>query len=230
MEIEEQELLKDFTRRGFLKTSVFGCIGFICLGPIACTPTTQKKSVEQGMRSMILVNYDKCTGCRTCEAVCSAHQNQKTINGRLLPGLGNPHQANIRVHRFNPDVDVPSLCVMCPDAPCIEACPVTKDENTGTKALYRDAIYGTIRSDVKRCIGCESCVVACRNKSVGIISMNPVTHTPKRLCTLCNGEPQCVKYCPYDALSVVSIDVQTASHRIGPESIAAELMQKWYKI
>jgi ferredoxin len=39
---------------------------------------------------MVLVDYGKCTGCRTCEAVCSSHNRPVTINSEELPALGIP--------------------------------------------------------------------------------------------------------------------------------------------
>lgn len=39
---------------------------------------------------MVLVDYKKCTGCRTFESVCSAYNNPIRINVETLLGLGNP--------------------------------------------------------------------------------------------------------------------------------------------
>jgi aldehyde:ferredoxin oxidoreductase len=64
---------------------------------------------------MILVDYSRCTGCRTCETVCSAYNHPKRFNAELLNGAGNPYLSNIKVYGFNPDVDVPTVCAMCPD-------------------------------------------------------------------------------------------------------------------
>lgn len=105
---------------------------------------------------MVLVDYNKCTGCRTCETACSARNRPVTIGGREIAGLGNPRHANIRMHSFNPDVDVPNVCAMCADTPCVKACPVKPDASNGQRALYRDARTHSIRNDAGRCIGCRS--------------------------------------------------------------------------
>jgi len=56
----------------------------------------------------------------------------------------------IRVHSFNPDVDVPNVCAMCADTPCVKACPVDPDVKTGQRALYRHQATHTILSSGMR--------------------------------------------------------------------------------
>jgi len=184
---------------------------------------------EKGILKGIVVDYDKCTGCRTCATACSASNHRVLIDGEEVPGLGNPWLANIRVHRFNPDVDVPNVCQMCPDAPCIAACPVEPDPGTGRKALYRDEEQHTIKCDTDRCIGCSSCAITCATERAGVIIPNPETGSPERMCTLCNGDPQCVKACPYGALSLVEVDTKREFYGMSPHEIASELMKKYYK-
>ncbi|MBW2010557.1 MAG: 4Fe-4S dicluster domain-containing protein [Deltaproteobacteria bacterium] len=224
---ETLNLSQDSTRRDFIKNIIFsgttlilsGKFGIIGMG---CAATEG----EPFAYSMIVVDYDKCTGCRTCETVCSAYNHQRMVNGEMLPGLGNPHYTNIRVYGFNPDVDVPAVCAMCPDAPCIEACPVEPHPKTGRRALYREPQTLAIKNDLDRCIGCGRCAEACR---VGVIIPNPETDKPERMCTLCGGDPQCVKYCPYGALSHVKVDTGREFYGMKPERIAEELIKRWYK-
>ena len=175
--------------------------------------------------TFIAVDYSKCTGCRTCETVCSAVNHQLTVNGEILNGLGNPELANIRVYGYNPDVDIPAVCAMCPDSPCVEACPVDPDPKTGRKALYRNEKNLTIKNDPQRCITCGSCAEACR---VGVIRLNAETDIPERMCTLCDGDPQCVKYCPFEALSLIKVDTSQKYYAMKPEKIAEQLMHEWY--
>jgi anaerobic carbon-monoxide dehydrogenase iron sulfur subunit len=177
---------------------------------------------------MVLVEYGKCTGCKTCEAACSSHNKPVTINGESLPGLGNPYYSNIQVESFNPDVDIPNVCAMCADTPCINACPVDPDLKTGRRALYRDESTQTIRNDSSRCTGCGSCAEACGTKRTGVITLNPQTGKPERICTLCDGDPQCVKHCPFDALMYVEVRSDGKFYGFAPEKIAAELANSWY--
>jgi len=223
--------LKTLSRREFLSRTALGAGGTLLFlnGCGAWMPikTIQKK--EEGY-SLIAVDFNKCTGCRTCEAVCSAYNNPVDAGGVKQNGLGNPAMANIRVDEFNPDVSVPNVCAMCSDAPCIQACPVSADPATGRRALYRDGNPATIQNDPDRCIRCGSCAEACKEKSVGIIAQNPETELPEHMCTLCDGDPQCVAHCPYEALSVVTVISDREFYRTSPEKIADQLNRRWYTL
>jgi anaerobic carbon-monoxide dehydrogenase iron sulfur subunit len=177
---------------------------------------------------MVLADYGKCTGCRTCEAVCSSFNRPLTINGEKLPGLGNPRYSNIRVESFNPDVDVPNVCAMCADTPCVNACPVEPDPKTGRRALFRDEATHTLHNDSDRCIGCGSCAEACAEQRTGVIRLDPRMGKPEHLCTLCGGDPQCVKHCPFEALSYVEVKPDLNYHGLSPEKIAVQLAKNWY--
>ncbi len=178
----------------------------------------------------IAVDFTKCTGCRTCEAVCSAANNSVSVDGRMIPGTGNPAFANIHVHSFNPDVSAPSVCARCADTPCVNACPVDPDSATGYRALFQDKQYGTIINDPDRCISCGNCVDACASESVGILAQHPETRRPMRMCTLCDGDPQCVSHCPYDALSLIRVIDDQPFYRMSPEEVAGELSKRWYDL
>jgi Fe-S-cluster-containing hydrogenase component 2 len=147
------------------------------------------------------------------------------VDGETLIGLGNPDLANIQVYPFNPDVDIAAVCAMCPDTPCIGACPVDPDPATGRRALFREAQHQTITNDPERCISCGNCAEACR---VGIIRQNAETDRPEHMCTLCGGDPQCVKHCPFSALSLVRVDSNQQFYGLHPDQVAEQLMQQWY--
>jgi Fe-S-cluster-containing hydrogenase component 2 len=178
----------------------------------------------------IAVDYTKCTGCRTCEAVCSAANNPVSVDGGMIPGAGNPEFANIRVYSFNPDVSAPAVCAKCTDTPCVNACPVAPDPATGFRALFQDTNYGTITNDQDRCISCGSCVEACSTASVGILAQHPETGRPMRMCTLCDGDPQCIIHCPYEALSLIRAIADEPFYRMSPDAIAKELSKRWYDL
>ena len=87
-----------------------------------------------------------------------------------------------------------------------------------------------IKNDPNRCTGCGSCAEACSARSVGVIVPNLETNKPERMCTLCGGDPQCVKYCPYGALSLVEVNPDGEFYRMPPDIIAKELTKRWYTI
>lgn len=217
----------NLTRRDFIKGVGIGGGALVLFGHFGVHSAAWALSGDPVLK-MVLVDHTMCTGCRTCETACSSRNRPAVLNGKELPGLGNPVFANIRVHSFNPDVDVPTVCAMCADTPCAKACPVEPDPKTGRRALYRDPVAGAMRNDAARCIGCGSCAGACASQRTGTIRPNPETGKPERMCTLCGGAPQCVKTCPFGALSYVEVRRDRKFYGMGPEKIATELAKHWY--
>ena len=217
----------NLSRREFIKNIGIGGGALILLGRFGIHAAAWADSRNPVLK-MVLVDYGKCTGCRTCEAVCPSHNRPVTIGGEKLPGLGNPRYSNIRIESYNPEVDIPNVCAMCADTPCVNACPVEPDPKTGRRALYRDETTHTIHNDASRCIGCGSCAEACAGQRTGVIHIDPATERPQGICTLCDGDPQCVKWCPFEALSYVEVRADRKFYSLGPEKIAAELAMKWY--
>lgn len=215
------------SRRDFIKQCIWGSAVF-ALGFFHCPGASAQNDPEPHIGAVI-IDYNRCTGCRTCETVCAQYNHPVATNGKNYPGLGNPFLSNIRVHAFHPNVDVPVVCLMCEDAPCIAACPV-KPDSSGNRALYRDPKLLTIRNDPKRCVGCGECAKACQMHRVGAIVFNRETRLPERLCTLCDGTPQCVEYCPYGAISFVVGGVDTKHYAASPNRIAQDLTDRWYNI
>lgn len=59
------------------------------------------------------------------------------------------------------------------------------------------------------CVGCLMCVNVC---PVGAITLDPVEGVASK-CDLCQGDPQCVAYCPAKVLKLTDAD-QLARHRM----------------
>ncbi|MCX7794651.1 MAG: 4Fe-4S dicluster domain-containing protein [Thermodesulfovibrionales bacterium] len=219
---------RKFTRREILKAAGAGAALVLAqkYGVFSIAwADPQKKTLK-----MVVVDYSKCTGCRVCEAVCSSYNNPVIINGERLSGLGNPTHSRIRIHSFNPDVDIPNVCAMCPDAPCVNACPVNPEPKTGRKAIYRDDKTLTIQTDLERCISCGSCAKACAEKRTAVLELDPKTGKPRAVCNLCGGDPQCVKQCPFDALSMVEVNTNRRFYGQSPQKIAKTLSKQWYGV
>jgi len=130
----------------------------------------------------IVIDYEKCVGCRICEIVCSM-ENEKTINPKL---------SRIKVVSNYPFTDIPIVCAQCLKAPCISVCP--------TEALRRNA-EGIVSVNDDECVGCGLCVNAC---PLGAIFLHPEKNVAVK-CNLCNGDPLCVKKCPSNALKFISL-------------------------
>ena len=212
-------------RREFVKNFAIGSSAILALGNLSFTSFIAGNPV----RKAIICDFSKCTGCRTCETSCVAY-NFSNKKGYENYGIVNPKNANIRVHTFNPDLDIPSTCSACPDTPCIAACPVTVDNTSGEKALYLNKKTSAISVHEDDCIGCGNCAKACESERVGVIRMHKETALPLGLCTYCDGDPSCVKNCPYGALSYMEVDTNSAYFGKSPEQIADVLTDKYYKV
>ena len=218
---------KELSRRVFIKNLAIGTGGLILLGSYGFHIETSR---TKSLLKSIVIDFNKCTGCRTCEIFCASSNHTVEINGEKLSDLGNPFLSNIRVSHFNPDVDIPNVCQLCPDSPCIEVCPVKPDPITGRKALYRDKKLNTIMNDTQRCIACMSCAEACKTERKAVIIPNPITHKPERICTMCGGDPQCVKHCPFGAISVQEVDVSGEFFGKSPQEISKVLFERFYEM
>ncbi len=136
----------------------------------------------------IICDPDLCNGCRLCEYVCS---------GNKL-GVFDPSLSRIRVVRIEPVTMTAISCRMCADAPCVLACP--------RDALTQDLETGVIHVDETKCDGCGWCVEAC---DFGAVVLNPAKKMAE-ICDLCADKedgPQCVVYCPKEALSLATPEV-----------------------
>lgn len=137
------------------------------------------------MAKVLFIDYERCTGCRTCEMVCSVKHD----------GVLNPMRSRIKVMKWEAEgLYVPMSCNQCQDAPCMNVCPV--------KAIERDSETGAVDVDYDMCIGCRSCVAVC---PFGAMNFNTVDRQVFK-CDLCDGEPQCVRFCDVDAVSFIEAD------------------------
>ncbi len=131
------------------------------------------------MQKMLVVDYEKCTGCRLCELVCSVKHE----------AVSNPSRARIHIVKWEMEgIMMPMVCNQCESAPCITACP--------TNARSRDEESGRIIVNYDRCIGCKTCVVVC---PFGAVSFDPIAGKVIS-CDLCDGDPICANFCETEAL------------------------------
>ena len=142
----------------------------------------QSAKIEQ-KRKFVSVDPSKCTGCGICELACSQEKNE-----------GSPLRSRIRVVRMTPMFNFALSCRACKDAKCVKACPekaITQAENTGLLMI-----------DERKCKGCDWCVQACEYGGITIQSDSGVATA----CDLCDNTPQCIEFCPEEALELVDSD------------------------
>ncbi|MCK4223382.1 4Fe-4S dicluster domain-containing protein [Candidatus Bathyarchaeota archaeon] len=144
-------------------------------------------------RKFVSADPEKCVGCCICEYVCSMVK-EKTFN---------PTKSRIRVIRIGPLINLAVACRLCEDPPCVAACP--------RDALAQEEESGIIIVDEDKCNGCGWCIEAC---DYGAIMLHPETKVVY-VCDTCKelGKPQCVEWCPEEALDFVTADVLAQKSR-----------------
>lgn len=166
------------------------------------------------MRRAMVVDLDKCCGCKSCEVACK-QENDVALgcywNKTLQVGPEGKY----------PDLNMyflPTMCQQCKDAPCVKVCP--------TGASYRDEKTGVVLVDKEKCIGCQYCMMAC---PYGVRTFNKESKVVEK-CTLCmhlfaiGEEPACVKNCPGACRIVGDLDdpnsnVSKAIKEAGEENV-----------
>ena len=150
------------------------------------------------MNKVLVVDYEKCTGCRSCEMACSVSHVQ----------VVNPIKSAVRVVKWEAEgLSVPIVCQQCEEPACAAICPV--------QAISRDPDIGAVIVDSDLCVGCRMCVVAC---PFGAVALDRDRRQAIK-CDLCGGaEPWCVRFCEPGALAyrlptAVSLDKKRAAGR-----------------
>jgi Fe-S-cluster-containing hydrogenase component 2 len=133
---------------------------------------------------------EKCSGCRECSLACSLKKF----------GECNPKKAAITVVRdeFN-RYEIPIVCLQCDEPLCMKFC-------------HQNAYYvkdGVVVRDEDRCIGCRMCVMMCPYGTITSIDNEIIK------CDLCDGDPQCVKYCSTGAVQYLDETEELEKRRKG---------------
>lgn len=145
------------------------------------------------MNKRLAIIPERCSGCRTCELVCSLKHFS----------VNNPKKSAIRVMMAypHPVVRMPIVCSHCRKPVCANVCP--------TDAIFRDE-RGRILINEEECISCFHCADAC---PFGAIYIHEDMDYPIK-CDLCNGEPACVKECPKNAIMLIPTHILGQVKRI----------------
>lgn len=146
------------------------------------------------------VDAEKCSGCRSCEMICSFKHE-----GKFSPTLSRIRVIKEDKHGF----DYPILCRQCDPCAAVAACPVG--------ALTKTAL-GITQLNKDACVGCTSCKDAC---SFGALELDEISRP--LICDLCGGEPICVRRCPTNAITFVESETEYQN----PELESRRLLRKW---
>ena len=206
------------SRRSFLKAAPAGIIlasGLVGAGETATAKQTYA-SIPKAMKFLVF-DPALCTGCGTCMMACSTIWN----DGKSAPALS---RISLNRNPFGTSDDnySPNPCLQCVDAPCMKACPrgaIRIDRTSGTRARIVDE---------KLCIGIQACIKACPYEEKRI-AFDPEKKKALK-CHLCNGDPQCVKWCPNGALKFVGPPAFSPVMEYLPEVTRKPMAEKSYLI
>ena len=180
------------------------------------------KEMGEVMNKLVIADPGRCIGCRTCEVACALAHSAPGALATLSPASFIPRLKVVKTAK----VSTPVQCRQCEDAPCAAVCP------TGTLVMGNNSVQ-VIPS---RCIGCKSCMIACR---FGVIEILPcelklperqpsgTTHVEAVKCDLCESRengPACVEVCPTKAIYVIDSAVLALASLKRREHAAAMLV------
>ncbi|MGD1119449.1 MAG: 4Fe-4S binding protein [Dehalococcoidales bacterium] len=124
----------------------------------------------------LVLNPEKCTGCKICELACSARHQ----------GVFNPVKSHLKIINTGTDTHQEKKlksCILCLD--CVNSCP--------QGAISFNGKWLTVEGDL--CTGCANCVEACPQS---VIYMN---RDKAAVPDFCQGAPSCVAWCPHQAIT-----------------------------
>ncbi|MCP4168761.1 MAG: 4Fe-4S dicluster domain-containing protein [Chloroflexi bacterium] len=158
------------------------------------------------MAYAMLIDLNKCIGCRACQAACKQWNDLPAESTTNFGSYENPPRRSAKTWTsvtFNEVTDEGQFawvfakrqCMHCEQPACASACIVG--------ALHKTE-EGPVIYDKKKCIGCRYCMLACPFNVPTFEWDSPVPYIRK--CTMCadrlaeGTQPSCAKACPTAAL------------------------------
>lgn len=125
--------------------------------PEVATGKSAQWATKPGTQWGMVIDIDKCTGCKTCMVACRSENNLPTIGpeqcakGRLMDWMNVDRYWEGSYPNVTADF-VPMLCQQCQTAPCESVCPVFASMHT---------IDGLNAQIYPRCVGTRLCASNC---------------------------------------------------------------------
>lgn len=145
----------------------------------------------------IIIEADKCDGCRNCNLACmQSHRNDEGSLYTLdLSDIEN--ESRNFIYRQREGNYTPVFCRHCDEPECVMSCM--------SGALFKDPHTGYVLYDKEKCGSCFMCVMNC---PYGVLKPDDKTHDEIIKCDFCKEqglEPSCVKACPKQAIYVEEV-------------------------
>ncbi|OIO96425.1 MAG: hypothetical protein AUJ92_05990 [Armatimonadetes bacterium CG2_30_59_28] len=164
----------------------------------------------------IVVEVERCLGCRSCELACAVAHSQSKVLERAIFETPRPRPRIFVEGAAN--FAIPLQCRHCETAPCMEICP--------THAVTRRGEQGPVVIEHERCIGCEYCVLVC---PFGVMRMDEDRGVTLK-CDLCyerlerGQQPACVEACLTHALEFRDADaIATETRRRAAQAVVLSM-------
>ncbi|NIP83589.1 MAG: 4Fe-4S dicluster domain-containing protein [Gemmatimonadetes bacterium] len=103
------------------------------------------------MRYGMVIDLERCIGCRTCAVACRQHNGQAPGTWWTRVFTPGSHR-HLTPPEHGQEFFLPVSCMHCEEPPCEKVCPV------GATYTAED---GAVLVDFDRCIGCRYCMAAC---------------------------------------------------------------------
>ena len=144
----------------------------------------------------IMINADKCMGCKNCSIACMlSHSKDGNLHGL---DLSSPANESRNVILLNAKKEYkPLFCRHCAQPECAISCM--------SGALAKDPDTGYVRHDADKCGSCFMCVMNC---PYGVIKHDKATKTTVIKCDFCaekDDNPSCVNVCRSGAICVKEV-------------------------
>ena len=158
------------------------------------------------MKKVLMIHADKCIGCRNCELACSfSHE-----------GAFRPRHSSVHAYSWEREgISVPMMCQHCEEAPCVSVCP--------TGAMHLNEANGLVEWSKNTCIRCKMCTAACPFGN----AVYDATGGSIIKCDMCKGDPECVRFCPMEALTYVE---DTIAVRARKKAFAAKFKEAFKEV
>ncbi|MDX9715235.1 MAG: Fe-S cluster domain-containing protein [Dissulfurispiraceae bacterium] len=158
------------------KACIYGCLGYG-----TCVRVCPFDAMHMGENGLPIVDIQKCTGCRKCEAACPKNVIEVLPASKMVLAACHSKDRGADT-RKNCDAG----CIAC--GKCVKICPFD--------APVIEENFSVI--DISKCRVCGLCVPVCPTKA--IVDLLPV-RTKAFITDKCIGCGICAKVCPVNAVT-----------------------------